>query len=281
MGASQLGVWLDDLPEHCKFAPPPMKKLSSTLLLFAFAAALPFSVAQPAAAPAAPAAAPALPVDASAPIAKTDTGAFLKRHESFLARAKEGPVGLLFLGDSITDGWSKAPHIFDKYYGKYAPANFGIGGDQTQHVIWRTVNGELDGIEPRVSVLMIGTNNSAAHSADQIFAANKKIVELIRTKIPGSKVLLLAIFPRGPRKNNDGTPDVWEKRMDTIRAANAQLATLDDGKNVRFLDIGAKFLGNDGTIPNIIMPDQLHPNAAGYQLWAEAMQPLLTEMLMR
>ena len=255
-----------------------MKKTFLVLPALALFGALPFAFAQaPAAAPAAPAAL----VDASAPITKVDTGGFLKRHESFLARAKEGPVGLLFLGDSITDNWSKAPHIFDKYYGKYAPANFGIGGDQTQHVIWRITNGELDGIEPRVSVLMIGTNNSAAHSADQIFAADKKIVEMIRAKIPGTKVLLLAIFARGPRKNNDGTPDVWEKRMEVIRAVNTKLATLDDGKNVRYLDLGAKFLGNDGTIPNIIMPDQLHPNAAGYQLWAEAMQPLLTEMLMK
>jgi lysophospholipase L1-like esterase len=218
-------------------------------------------------------------VDASAAIAKNDTGAFLKRHESFLARAKSGPIGLLFLGDSITDNWSKAPHIWEHYYGKFEPANFGIGGDTTQNVIWRIENGELDGIHPKVVVLMLGTNNSASHTAEEIVAADKKIVEMIRAKIPETKVLLLAIFPRGPRKNTNGSNDPWESRMAVITAANAKLATLDDGQNVRFLDINAKFLGQDGKIPFSIMPEQLHPNAAGYELWAEAMQPLLTEMM--
>jgi beta-glucosidase len=186
---------------------------------------------------------------------------------------------VLFLGDSITEGWAKAPHIWEHYYGKYDPANFGIGGDQTQHVIWRIENGELDGIHPKVVVFMLGTNNTGSHTAAQIAAADRKIIGMIRTKLPETKVLVLAVFPRGPRKNRDGTPDPWEKRMEIIRAVNADLAQLDDGANVRFLDINASFLGNDGTIPNVIMPDQLHPNAAGYQLWAEAMDPLLTGMM--
>ncbi len=253
-----------------------MKKIP-VLLLFA----LTFSsllVAQTASTAPAPVAPPA-PVDASAPIPKKDNGTFLKRHESFLARAKAGPIGLLFLGDSITDNWSKAPHIWQAYYEKYQPANFGIGGDTTQNVIWRIENGELDGIHPRVVVLMLGTNNSASHTAAEIFAADKKIVEMIRAKIPETKVLLLAIFPRGVRKNRDGSVDTGEEKMAIIRDVNLELAKLDDGKNVRYLDIGTQFLGQDGKIPFTIMPDQLHPSAAGYQLWAEAMQPLLNEMM--
>jgi lysophospholipase L1-like esterase len=222
---------------------------------------------------------PANRVDASAPIPKKDNGAFLKRHESFLQRAKNGPIELLFLGDSITDNWSKAPHIWQAYYEKYQPANFGIGGDTTQNVIWRIENGELDGIHPRVVVFMLGTNNTASHNADEIFAADKKIIGQIREKIPETKVLLLAIFPRGSRKNRDGSVDTGEERMKIIHEVNAKLAQLDDGKNVRFLDIGSVFLGQDGKIPQSIMPDQLHPSAAGYQLWAEAMKPLLDEMM--
>jgi len=192
---------------------------------------------------------------------------------------------VLFLGDSITAGWAtRAKHIWDHYYAKLDAANFGISGDTTQNVIWRIENGELDGIHPKVVVLMIGTNNSASHTGAEIAAADKKIVAMIRAKIPETKVLLLAIFPRGPRK--DATGVITEKvatetklRVTAINEANAELAKLDDGVNVRYLDIGKAFLADDGTIPSIIMRDQLHPNAAGYQLWVEAMQPLLTEML--
>lgn len=238
------------------------------------------------AAPAAPAAqtAPAAPVDASSATPKANNARFFELHEKFLARAKAGPIGVLFLGDSITEGWGKAPHIWEHYYGKWEPANFGIGGDQTQHVIWRIENGELNGIHPKVVVLMLGTNNTNGHTAEQIAAADRKIVKMIRERLPETKVLVLAVFPRGPRKNKEGvvTPEVIAdaaRRMEIIRAVNADLAKLDDGKDIRFLDINAHFLGNDGTIPNILMPDQLHPNAAGYQLWADAMQPLLTEMM--
>ena len=259
-----------------------MKTFPRFLASLLVAASLSLSRAQTPAAPA--------KVDASAAIEKKDaTGAFRKKHESFLARAKEGPIGVLFLGDSITQGWGSAPHIWEHYYGKMQPANFGIGGDQTQHVIWRLANGELEGISPKVVVLMLGTNNtgpaeSGGHTAAEIAAADKKIVDTIRAKIPTAKVLLLAVFPRGARKEKDGT--IAEKtvadaarRMAILNDVNAELAKLDDGKNVRFLDINSVFLGQDGKIPFAIMPDQLHPNAAGYQLWAAAMQPLLTQMM--
>jgi len=276
MGATARGALGSTAARDAFNFPYPMKKLFPVLAL---AALLSLAVAQTSA-PSVPAAIAApTHVDASAPIAKKDNGAFVKRHEGFLARAKAGPIGLLFLGDSITDNWSKAPHIWEHYYGKFEPANFGIGGDTTQNVIWRIENGELDGIHPKVVVLMLGTNNSASHTAEEIFAADKKIVEMIRAKVPETKVLLLAIFPRGPRKNTNGSTDPWEKRMDVINATNAKLATLDDRQTVRFLDINEKFLGQDGKIPFSIMPEQLHPNAAGYELWAEAMQPLLTEMM--
>ncbi len=250
-----------------------MKKTTGFLFL---AIVGPLSVAF-AQTPAAPAAAPA-PVDASAPIPKDGNKKFFTLHESFLKRGKEGPIGVLFLGDSITERWAKAPHIWAHYFGKYQSANFGIGGDQTQHVIWRLEHGELDGINPKAVVLLIGTNNSSTHTGAQIADAVKKIVGMIRARLPQTKVLLLAIFPRGPRESL-GVPDPWEKRMVEIAAANQELAKLDNGASVRFLDINRNFLGNDGTIPNIIMPDQLHLNAAGYQLWAEAIEKPLAELM--
>jgi lysophospholipase L1-like esterase len=231
----------------------------------------------------APAAVPTV-VDATAPIPKTGSARFFELHEAFLARGKSGPIGALFLGDSITEGWGKAPHIWEHYFGKYQPANFGIGGDQTHHVIWRIENGELDGISPKVVVLMIGTNNSGAHTGEQIADGVKKIVELIRAKLPQTKILLFAIFPRDARRNADGLitdaaiADAGKRVLANDRA-NQILAKLDDGTNVRFLNINSVFLGRDGRIPWTIMPDQLHPTAAGYQLWAEALQKPLAEAM--
>jgi beta-glucosidase len=221
---------------------------------------------------------PLTKVDASAAIPKRANANFYAAHAEFLKRSKE-PMDLLFIGDSITAGWSKAPAIWSKYYGQWKPANFGIGGDQTHHVIWRIEDGELDGVKPKVAVLMLGTNNTGAHNAEEIVAANTKIVRMIQQKIPGVKVLMLAIFPRGPRVAGNGVPDTWEKRMEIINAANVELAKLDDGNSVRFLNINEKFLGADGKIPADVMPDQLHPNEKGYQIWADAMHPLLTEMM--
>ena len=135
---------------------------------------------------------------------------------------------------------------------------------------------------------MLGTNNTSAaplgHTSAEIAAANKKIVELIRAKMPATKVLLLAVFPRGAKKDptgkiTDSAITDAARRTEIINAVNVELAKLDDGVNVRYLDINASFVGQDGKIPFAIMPDQLHPNTAGYQLWADAMKPLLTEMM--
>lgn len=223
--------------------------------------------------------------DPSDPAPKTGRsgGRFMKMHEQFLKRGKEGPIGLLFLGDSITERWGIAPEIWKKYYGQYEPANFGIGGDRVEHVLWRVDNGELDGIHPKVLVLMLGTNNTMSNSAEQIAAGDVKLVKEIREKLPETKVLLLAVFPRGPRKpttrvSAEEAQANAEMQMAKIRAVNAELAKLDDGKNVRYLDIGEKFMV-DGKIPDEIMPDQLHPSVKGYQIWADAMQPTLEEMM--
>ncbi len=277
-----------------------VKIRSSKLLMVALALMIGSAgMTQAAVAKAAPASDPSVAAEK-----KDATGKFQKKHEEFLQRGKAGPIGVLFLGDSITEGWIKATNVWATFYKQFDAANFGIGGDRTEHVLWRIANGELDGIHPKVVVLMIGTNNTGSNDADQIAAADKKIVKEIQAKLPDTKILLLAVFPRGPRPPSAPKPvaaapgakpakpaapkpvvsaqamaEDAAKRMAIINAVNKELAKLDDGKKVRYLDINPKFLGTDGKIPNDVMPDQLHPNAKGYQIWADAMQPLLAEML--
>ena len=197
---------------------------------------------------------------------------FLSAHEKFVKVAQEGTAELVFLGDSITAGWGSKKNIWETAFGKYKPANFGIGGDRTQHVLWRITNGELDGIKPKAIVLMIGTNNSGTDSAEGIADGIKVIVETIRSKQPQAKILLLAVFPRGEKASpNPG--------RDKLIQVNAIIAKLHDGKNIHFLDIGSKFLQPDGSILKDDMPDFLHLSEAGYQIWADAIGPKLAELM--
>jgi lysophospholipase L1-like esterase len=213
------------------------------------------------------------PPDVAAPKIGTNqlpNPGFIKQHESFVKIAQEGTAELVFLGDSITAGWKGQKEIWDKAFGAYKPVNFGIGGDQTQHVLWRLENGELDGVEPKAAVVMIGTNNSGRDSAEGIARGVTKIVECIRKKSPKTKILLLAIFPRGQNPN---------PQREKIKRTNEIIAKLDDGKSVFFLDIGDKFVEADGTISKETMRDFLHLTAKGYQIWADAITPKLAELI--
>lgn len=230
---------------------------------------------KPAAVATAPATRPTTaPTDPTIPAPKTGERAamFMDLHRQFLERTKQGPIEVLFLGDSITRGWAtRGRTIWDQRYEPLKAANFGIGGDRTENVLWRIENGELEAISPKVVVLMIGTNNTGNNKPEAIARGIELIVQRIRSKCPASKILLLGVFPR-TRPNE-------EARVESITTINSAIAKLDDGKTIRYLDLTAKFLGPDGKVPVEIMPDGLHPNEAGYQIWADAMQPLLDEML--
>jgi beta-glucosidase len=199
---------------------------------------------------------------------------WMKRHESFNERAKQGDVDLVFIGDSITQGWGGAgKDVWSKYYGNRKAMNLGIGGDRTQHVLWRLDNGNIEGIKPKLAVIMIGTNNSNGNdnTAEQIADGIKAIVAKLRDKLPETKILLLAIFPRD---ENPGT-DKREK----IAKVNEQIAKLADNSKIVYLDIGAKFLGEGDKLPKEIMPDYLHLSPKGYEIWAEAIEPKVKELL--
>jgi len=231
--------------------------------------------------PATTPAVPTAPGAAYTPATRSSPTNWMSRHERFVEEAKRGGVDILFLGDSITDFWrNRGSNVWNQYYAPRHAADFGISGDRTQHVLWRIEHGELDGIRPKVTVLMIGTNNSGTDSPDDIAKAIGLILADIRTKMPETKVLLLGIFPRGPHPRATPAADDSAKRMEVIHAVNDLIARYDDGgKTVKYLYFGDKFLGLDGKIPSEIMPDQLHPSEKGYRIWAEAMNPTLDELL--
>jgi lysophospholipase L1-like esterase len=214
-------------------------------------------------------------------------GAWMKRHAKFVEMAKKGGIDVLFLGDSITDAWGGEGHgpksggreVFAKEFEPLKAANFGIGGDRTQHVLWRLQNGELYGIHPKVIMLMIGTNNSntnqktgkedntAAEIADGIAA----IVKEIHKHSPHTKVLLLGVFPRGEKPN---------PQREKLKQVNTIVAKLDDGgKTVKYLDIGGHFVQDDGSISKEVMYDFLHFTPKGYQMWADAVKGPIQELL--
>lgn len=208
------------------------------------------------------------------------------RHESFNVISKKGEAQLVFLGDSITHGWEKGgKEVWEKYWAPLNAANFGIGGDRTEHVLWRLENGNFDGLKPKEIVIMIGTNNTGHQgrpqkelngavyqcTAQQTADGVKAIITKLQAKCPNAKILLLAIFPRG------ATPD--DKLRKQNEETNAIIKGFADNKKVYFMDINAKFLGTDGSLSKEIMPDLLHPNAKGYEIWAEAIEPKVKELL--
>jgi beta-glucosidase len=208
------------------------------------------------------------------------TGSITNRQSQVLQRAKDAPgdYDLEFIGDSITQGWeSRGSNVWKEYYGKRKAINFGVSGDGTQHVLWRFENGQLDGIKPKVAIVMIGTNNSNknkdgtdTYSDNDILEGVTAIVNQIRARQPDTKVLLLGIFPRAKTFN---------AQRGRLLEINQVLAKLDDGQHIFYLDFGSQYVENDGTISKNIMPDALHPNEAGYKIWAAAMEPKLKELL--
>ena len=208
---------------------------------------------------------------------------WLARFNDINAQIKQGHVDLLFVGDSITHWWQGrvsrdgesidgGKAIWAEYYSKRNAANIGIAGDRTEHVLWRLQNGNIDGISPKVAVLMIGTNNSRTNTAEEIADGIVAVVSELRSRLPTTKVLLLAIFPRGEK------PD--ERREMLATASKLAAARVVDGEAVHYLDINSHFLTQEGILSAEIMPDFLHPSEKGYQIWASAMEPKIQTLMM-
>ncbi|WP_338764869.1 GDSL-type esterase/lipase family protein [Massilia sp. METH4] len=192
-------------------------------------------------------------------------------NDGLKARAAQGDVDVLFLGDSITEMWDK--NAWDSRFGKYRAANFGIGGDHTGNVLWRLKNDGMQKLRPKVVVLLIGVNNFGLcnEQPEQVTSGVKAVVAELRTLYPDAKILLNGILPNGELANDE--------RRAKAKGVNREIAALDDGKHVFFRDYGARFLEANGNIAKETMPDFLHLTPKAYATWAEAMGPDIDRLL--
>jgi lysophospholipase L1-like esterase len=197
-----------------------------------------------------------------------------------LQKAKQGGIDVYFVGDSITRRWGATdyPTLLanwqTNFFGWNA-ANFGWGADRIENILWRLENGELDGVNPKVIVVLAGANNVGTEPGDaakveDITQGLKALLDVCQAKAPNATIIVTAIFPR-----NDSMAVI-----PTINQINRNLAQMADGKKVRFLGVNDKLADKDGRLfPGMMNADQLHPALPAYQVWADALKPILTELL--
>jgi lysophospholipase L1-like esterase len=218
------------------------------------------------------------PFPADQPRMRSDRNSHLA-HQQLLAKAKSGGIDLYILGDSITRRWGATDYPdflahWNRTFHGWNAGDFGWGGDRTENILWRLENGELDGVDPKVIVLLAGTNNVGKEPGDGAEVADvtrglQAIVDACRKKAPAATIVLTAVFPR-----NDN-PAV----VPTIARINANLAKMADGTSIRFLDVNAKLADAEGTLFEGMMADGLHPSLRGYEVWADGLKPILRELL--
>lgn len=219
---------------------------------------------------------------ADKPAARNDDPTWVKKHVELLERAKRGNIDLYFEGDSITRRWEgevRHKENWDQNFRGWKAASFGAGGDRTQHVLYRIENGELDGVNPKVIVLLIGTNNlgsvpvegSDAALVEDITKGIKACLNALRQRAPKARILLMGITPR----NTNGTTDL----IPTIDQINSRIAKFADGKTIKYLNLNDQLADKDGKLHDGMAEDGLHLTNKGYQVWADAMKPILIEWL--
>ena len=214
--------------------------------------------------------------DLAAP--RTDPNSALA-HEQLLAKAKAGGIDVYFVGDSITRRWGATDYPdflanWKQNFFGWNAGDFGWGADKIQNILWRLEHGELDGVNPKVIVILAGTNNVGPQAADEAKIADitrglRAIIDLCRQKAPRATLVLTAIFPR-----NDNLA-----ALPAINRINDNLEKFADGKTIRFVSINARLADADGKLFDGMTVDKLHPTLKGYQLWADALKPIFTELL--
>ena len=206
------------------------------------------------------------------PVPRTDTAGAERQAEALRRVRTTESAHVVFLGASIMQGWEReGASVWKERIAPFGALQLGVGGDRTEHVLWRLENGNFDGLKPKAIVLMIGTNNTGHQKPDgyqcpaqQTADGVKAILEKLKAKCPNAKVLLLGIFPRGADAN--------DKFRQQNEETNALIKANADEKTVFYMDIGGKFLQPDGTLSVEIMPDRLHLSPKGYEIWAEAIE---------
>lgn len=197
-----------------------------------------------------------------------------KRHEAANEKAAAKKHDVLFIGDSITQGWEGAGKgTWEKFYAQRNALNLGFSGDRTEHVIWRLQNGNLKNQEnAKLAIIMIGTNNTGHNEQAPHETAEgiEKIISLVKEGCPKAKIILLGIFPRSVNPT--------DKPRLINEVINKRIAGLDDGENVHYLELDDAFLNDQRILTKEIMPDALHPREKGYQIWAQSMEPTLKKL---
>ena len=198
-------------------------------------------------------------------------------HQKYVDRAKQGKIDVLFLGDSITQYWTDenpargGKSVWDREFAPLRAACFGIAGDRTEYVIWRLQNGEARGYQPKVVVLLIGTNNTGnRNTPEQAVEGISAVVSELKKLFPKTKILLLSLLPRGGKDHPQGIQ---------VAAINDLLPKIADDRQVVYVDIWSKFLGPSGDLRPEIMPDLIHPNLYGYEIFASAIREPLRAAL--
>jgi lysophospholipase L1-like esterase len=219
---------------------------------------------------------------ADMPVPRTDSNS-MTAHAQLLEKSKQGRIDIYFEGDSITRRWGATDYReflanWKQNFFGWNAADFGWGADLIQNIIWRLQNGELDGVQPKVIVLLAGTNNIGNRppaagdeaKAEDVTRGIQAVLRLMQEKSPQATIILTAIFPR-----NDNMAV-----MPVINRINARLATLADGTRVRFLNVNDKLADAQGKLfAGMMSPDKLHPVVRGYQVWADGLKPIFTELL--
>jgi platelet-activating factor acetylhydrolase IB subunit beta/gamma len=204
------------------------------------------------------------------PVMRTDEH-HIEKHRKFLEWKDKQDIRLLFIGDSLVRRWEDNIELWNGFFSEYGAANFGVGADCLENILWRIQNGELDGMDPQAAVILAGTNNLEKNTADEITDAIREIVDIFRNRLPNTKIVVLGLLPR----DNDETGTDYAGKIGRI---NRRLQSLYDGSDVHFRDIGGRLTDEHGAVRRDIMPDGLHLNADGYRFVGPMLQEIIEDV---